>query len=239
MALKEVLMNKGTIIEIKDLCKSYGKDFSLVKALDHISLTIEEGTFTAIVGASGSGKSTLLHMMGGLDTPDSGQVLVAGRELSKLSPEQASIYRRRNIGIVFQNYNLIPMLNVYENIIFPIEIDGNQPDKEFIQEITCWLGIQDKLERNVTQLSGGQQQRVAIARALAVKPSILLCDEPTGNLDSRTSLEVVGLLKSSSMRFHQTIVRITHNDEIAQMADRIIHIEDGHIVERKWGEPCL
>ena len=232
-------MNKGTIIEIKDLCKSYGKDFSLVKALDHISLTIEEGTFTAIVGASGSGKSTLLHMMGGLDTPDSGQVLVAGRELSKLSPEQASIYRRRNIGIVFQNYNLIPMLNVYENIIFPIEIDGNQPDKEFIQEITCWLGIQDKLERNVTQLSGGQQQRVAIARALAVKPSILLCDEPTGNLDSRTSLEVVGLLKSSSMRFHQTIVRITHNDEIAQMADRIIHIEDGHIVERKWGEPCL
>ena len=184
-------MNKGTIIEIKDLCKSYGKDFSLVKALDHISLTIEEGTFTAIVGASGSGKSTLLHMMGGLDTPDSGQVLVAGRDLSKLSPEQASIYRRRNIGIVFQNYNLIPMLNVYENIIFPIEIDGNQPDKEFIQEITCWLGIQDKLERNVTQLSGGQQQRVAIARALAVKPSILLCDEPTGNLDSRTSLEVV------------------------------------------------
>ena len=222
-------MNKGTIIEIKDLCKSYGKDFSLVKALDHISLTIEEGTFTAIVGASGSGKSTLLHMMGGLDTPDSGQVLVAGRELSKLSPEQASIYRRRNIGIVFQNYNLLAMLNLYENIIFPIEID----------EITCWLGIQDKLERNVTQLSGGQQQRVAIARALAVKPSILLCDEPTGNLDSRTSLEVVGLLKSSSMRFHQTIVMITHNDEIAQMADRIIHIEDGHIVERKWGEPCL
>ena len=151
-------MNKGTIIEIKDLCKSYGKDFSLVKALDHISLTIEEGTFTAIVGASGSGKSTLLHMMGGLDTPDSGQVLVAGRELSKLSPEQASIYRRRNIGIVFQNYNLIPMLNVYENIIFPIEIDGNQPDKEFIQEITCWLGIQDKLERNVTQLSGGSSR---------------------------------------------------------------------------------
>ena len=232
-------MNKGTIIEIKDLCKSYGKDLSLVKALDHISLTIEEGTFTAIVGASGSGKSTLLHMMGGLDTPDSGQVLVAGRDLSKLSPEQASIYRRRNIGIVFQNYNLIPMLNVYENIIFPIEIDGNQPDKEFIQVITCWLGIQDKLERNVTQLSGGQQQRVAIARALAVKPSILLCDEPTGNLDSRTSLEVVGLLKSSSMRFHQTIVMITHNDEIAQMADRIIHIEDGHIVGRKWGEPCL
>ena len=232
-------MNKGTIIEIKDLCKYYGKDFSLVKALDHISLTIEEGTFTAIVGASGSGKSTLLHMMGGLDIPDSGQVLVAGRELSKLSPEQASVYRRRNIGIVFQNYNLIPMLNVYKNIIFPIEIDGNQPDKEFIQEITCWLGIQDKLERNVTQLSGGQQQRVAIARALAVKPSILLCDEPTGNLDSRTSLEVVGLLKSSSMRFHQTIVMITHNDEIAQMADRIIHIEDGHIVERKWGEPCL
>ena len=147
-------MNKGTIIEIKDLCKYYGKDFSLVKALDHISLTIEEGTFTAIVGASGSGKSTLLHMMGGLDIPDSGQVLVAGRELSKLSPEQASVYRRRNIGIVFQNYNLIPLLNVYENIVFPIEIDGNRPDKEFIEEITCWLGIQDKLERNVTQLSG-------------------------------------------------------------------------------------
>lgn len=232
-------MNKGNIIEVIDLCKSYGKGFSLVKALNHISLTIEEGTFTAIVGASGSGKSTLLHMMGGLDSPDSGQVLVAGRDLSRLSPEQASIYRRRNIGIVFQNYNLIPMLNVYENIVFPIEIDGNQPDREFIEEITCWLGIQDKLERNVTQLSGGQQQRVAIARALAVKPSILLCDEPTGNLDSRTSLEVVGLLKSSSMRFHQTIVMITHNDEITQMADRIIHIEDGHIVRRKWGEPCL
>lgn len=238
ISLTEVLMNRRTIIEIKDLCKSYGEGISLVKALDHISLTIEEGSFTAIVGASGSGKSTLLHMIGGLDIPDSGQVLVAGKDLAKLSPEQASIYRRRNIGIVFQNYNLIPMLNVYENIVFPIEIDGNQPDKEFIKEVTCWLGIQDKLERNITQLSGGQQQRVAIARALAVKPSILLCDEPTGNLDSRTSLEVVGLLKSSSMRFHQTIVMITHNDEIAQMTDRILHIEDGRLVRRKQEEPC-
>ena len=229
------MADNGYKIHVSNLKKNFGK----LEVLRDISLDVREGEVVVLIGPSGSGKSTLLHMMGGLDSPDSGQVLVAGRDLSRLSPEQASIYRRRNIGIVFQNYNLIPMLNVYENIVFPIEIDGNQPDREFIEEITCWLGIQDKLERNVTQLSGGQQQRVAIARALAVKPSILLCDEPTGNLDSRTSLEVVGLLKSSSMRFHQTIVMITHNDEIAQMADRIIHIEDGHIVRRKWGEPCL
>ena len=162
-----------------------------------------------------------------------------GRELCRLDRRQATIYRRRNIGIVFQNYNLIPMLNVYENIIFPIAIDGNKPDSKYISEITSLLKLDDKLERNVAHLSGGQQQRVAIARALAVKPSILLCDEPTGNLDTRTSMDVIGLLKSSATRFHQTIVLITHNEEIAQMADRIIHIKDGRIVQRKWGEPCL
>ena len=178
-------------------------------------------------------------MIGGLDTPTEGTVTIAGRELCRLDRRQATIYRRRNIGIVFQNYNLIPMLNVYENIIFPIAIDGNKPDSKYISEITSLLKLDDKLDRNVAHLSGGQQQRVAIARALAVKPSILLCDEPTGNLDTRTSMDVIGLLKSSATRFHQTIVLITHNEEIAQMADRIILIKDGRIVQRKWGEPCL
>lgn len=230
-------MNKGNIIEVIDLCKSYGKGFSLVKALDHISLTIEEGTFTAIVGASGSGKSTLLHMMGGLDSPDSGQVLVAGRDLSRLSPEQASIYRRRNIGIVFQNYNLIPMLNVYENIVFPIEIDGNQPDREFIEEITCWLGIQDKLERNVTQLSGGQQQRVAIGRALIMRPAIILADEPTGNLDSKNSQDVIDLLTCASRQYQQTILMITHNIHLTSCADRILRVSDGMVTDLGGMQP--
>ena len=207
--------------------------------MDGITLDIQKGTFTAIVGASGSGKSTLLHLIGGLDQPTSGTIRVAGRELSTLNRDQAAIYRRRNVGVVYQNYNLISMLNVYENIVFPVEIDGNTVDQEFIKEITKLLGLHDKLERNVNQLSGGQKQRVAIARALAIKPVLLLCDEPTGNLDSRTSQDVIGLLKASSMKLDQTIIMITHNEEIAQMADRTIRIEDGKIVTRKWGEPCL
>ena len=234
-----MLMTHSAIVQIRGLKKYYGRQPNIVKALDGIDLDIDEGSLTAIVGASGSGKSTLLHMIGGLDTPTEGTVTIAGRELCRLDRRQATIYRRRNIGIVFQNYNLIPMLNVYENIIFPIAIDGNKPDSKYISEITSLLKLDDKLERNVAHLSGGQQQRVAIARALAVKPSILLCDEPTGNLDTRTSMDVIGLLKSSATRFHQTIVLITHNEEIAQMADRIIHIKDGRLVQRKWGEPCL
>ena len=232
-------MKEDVIVQIRDIKKYYGKEPLIVKALDGITLDIQKGTFTAIVGASGSGKSTLLHLIGGLDQPTSGTIRVAGRELSTLNRDQAAIYRRRNVGGVYQNYNLISMLNVYENIVFPVEIDGNTVDQEFIEEITKLLGLHDKLERNVNQLSGGQKQRVAIARALAIKPVLLLCDEPTGNLDSRTSQDVIGLLKASSMKLDQTIIMITHNEEIAQMADRIIRIEDGKIVTRKWGEPCL
>lgn len=232
-------MKEDVIVQIRDIKKYYGKEPLIVKALDGITLDIQKGTFTAIVGASGSGKSTLLHLIGGLDQPTSGTIRVAGRELSTLNRDQAAIYRRRNVGVVYQNYNLISMLNVYENIVFPVEIDGNTVDQEFIKEITKLLGLHDKLERNVNQLSGGQKQRVAIARALAIKPVLLLCDEPTGNLDSRTSQDVIGLLKASSMKLDQTIIMITHNEEIAQMADRIIRIEDGKIVTRKWGEPCL
>ena len=232
-------MKEDVIVQIRDIKKYYGKEPLIVKALDGITLDIQKGTFTAIVGASGSGKSTLLHLIGGLDQPTSGTIRVAGRELSTLNRDQAAIYRRRNVGVVYQNYNLISMLNVYENIVFPVEIDGNTVDQEFIEEITKLLGLHDKLERNVNQLSGGQKQRVAIARALAIKPVLLLCDEPTGNLDSRTSQDVIGLLKASSMKLDQTIIMITHNEEIAQMADRIIRIEDGKIVRRKWGEPCL
>ena len=232
-------MKEDVIVQIRDIKKYYGKEPLIVKALDGITLDIQKGTFTAIVGASGSGKSTLLHLIGGLDQPTSGTIRVAGRELSTLNRDQAAIYRRRNVGVVYQNYNLISMLNVYENIVFPVEIDGNTVDQEFIEEITKLLGLHDKLERNVNQLSGGQKQRVAIARALAIKPVLLLCDEPTGNLDSRTSQDVIGLLKASSMKLDRTIIMITHNEEIAQMADRIIRIEDGKIVTRKWGEPCL
>ncbi len=232
-------MKEDVIVQIRDIKKYYGKEPLIVKALDGITLDIQKGTFTAIVGASGSGKSTLLHLIGGLDQPTSGTIRVAGRELSTLNRDQAAIYRRRNVGVVYQNYNLISMLNVYENIVFPVEIDGNTVDQEFIKEITKLLGLHDKLERNVNQLSGGQKQRVAIARALAIKPVLLLCDEPTGNLDSRTSQDVIGLLKASSMKLDQTIIMITHNEEIAQMADRTIRIEDGKIVTRKWGEPCL
>lgn len=231
-------MENIAIVQVKDVKKYYGKEPNIVKALDGITLDIQKGTFTAIVGASGSGKSTLLHIIGGLDRPDSGSVLVAGRDLSLLSRDQATIYRRRNVGVVYQNYNLINMLNVYENIVFPLEIDGNVVDRDYIEEIAGLLGLSSMLTRKVNQLSGGQQQRVAIARALAVKPSILLCDEPTGNLDSRTSQDVIGLLKASSMKFDQTIIMITHNEEIAQMADRTIRIEDGRLVNREWGEPC-
>lgn len=232
-------MEENAIVQVRDVKKYYGKEPLIVKALDGVTLDIQKGSFTAIVGASGSGKSTLLHMIGGLDQPTSGIIRVAGRDLSTLNRDQAAIYRRRNVGVVYQNYNLISMLNVYENIVFPVEIDGNVVDREFIEEITKLLGLSDKLERNVNQLSGGQKQRVAIARALVIKPLILLCDEPTGNLDSRTSQDVIGLLKASSMKLDQTIIMITHNEEIAQMADRTIRIEDGKIVTREWGEPCL
>jgi putative ABC transport system ATP-binding protein len=191
---------------------------------------VEPGEFVAIVGTSGSGKSTLLHMLGGLDNPTSGSVEVSGKELSKMNDDQFTIFRRRNIGFIFQNYNLVPILNVYENIVLPIELDGEKPDKAFVDKIVKMLGLTEKLNNLPNNLSGGQQQRVAIARALATKPAIILADEPTGNLDSKTSQEVLGLLKMTSQQFHQTIVMITHNNEIAQLADRIIRIEDGRIV---------
>ena len=202
--------------------------------MDGICLEIEEGKFTAIVGTSGSGKSTLLHMVGGLDTPTYGRVIVGGKDISKMKPDELTIFRRRRIGFVFQNYNLVPILNVYENIILPIELDGNRPDKEYIDNIITLLGLEKKLTSMPNNLSGGQQQRVAIARALATKPAIILADEPTGNLDSKTSQDVLGLLKLTGNKLNQTIVMITHNDEIAQMADRIIRIEDGKIVESRW-----
>ena len=211
------------VLQTIDLKKYYGEGENQVKALDGICLEIEEGKFTAIVGTSGSGKSTLLHMLGGLDTPTYGRVIVGGKDISKMKPDELTIFRRRRIGFVFQNYNLVPILNVYENIILPIELDGNRPDKGYIDNIITLLG-----------LSGGQQQRVAIARALATKPAIILADEPTGNLDSKTSQDVLGLLKLTGNKLNQTIVMITHNDEIAQMADRIIRIEDGKIVESRW-----
>ena len=224
-------MKEDVIVQIRDIKKYYGKEPLIVKALDGITLDIQKGTFTAIVGASGSGKSTLLHLIGGLDQPTSGTIRVAGRELSTLNRDQAAIYRRRNVGVVYQNYNLISMLNVYENIVMPIQLDGKKPDKKFIKEIVSLLGLEKKLYNMPNTLSGGQQQRVAIARALASKPAIILADEPTGNLDSKTSDEVIELLKVTSQKFHQTIVMITHNPEIAAQADRTIHIEDGRIAE--------
>ena len=198
--------NTTAIIQVKHIKKYYGKEPTIVKALDDVSLDIENGSFRAIVGASGSGKSTLLHLIGGLDQPTSGTIFIAGKDLSKMNRDQATIYRRRNIGIVYQKYKLIQMLNVYENIVFPIEMDGNKPDYKYSDEILDTLGLKDKKNRKVNTLSGGQQQRVAIARALAIKPTILLCDEPTGNLDSRTSQDVIGLLKATSVKFHQTII---------------------------------
>lgn len=222
------------ILSTKNLTKHYGAEPLLVKALDGITLEIEQGSFTAIVGTSGSGKSTLLHMLGGLDIPTSGSVCVDGQELSGMGKNELAIFRRRKIGFIFQNYNLMPNLTVYDNIVLPVELDGRSVDKEYLTTIAKTLGLEDKLNRKPHKLSGGQQQRVAIARALAAKPAIILADEPTGNLDSHTSQEVIGLLKTTSEMFHQTIVMITHNEEIAQSADRTIRIEDGKIEESRW-----
>ena len=221
-----------TNLETRELRKIYGSGNTEVRALDGVNLSVEKGEFVAVVGTSGSGKSTLLHMLGGLDRPTSGTVTVDGRELSALKDEALTIFRRRKIGFVFQNYNLVPVLNVRENIILPIQLDGNQPDKAYVAQIIETLGLESKLQNLPGNLSGGQQQRVAIARALAAKPAIILADEPTGNLDSATSQDVMGLLKVTSEKFSQTVVMITHNEEIAQMADRIIRIEDGRIVVR-------
>ena len=219
------------ILQTTDLKKYYGEKPNITKALDGVSLSVEHGEFVAIVGTSGSGKSTLLNMIGGLDVPTSGKVIVDGKDLSTLKDEQLTIFRRRKIGFIFQNYNLVPVLNVYENIVLPVELDGDQVDKNYMQEVVRMLGLEDRLNNMPNNLSGGQQQRVAIARALVSKPAIVLADEPTGNLDSRTSNDVLGLLKVSSQKFHQTLVMITHNNEIAQLADRIIRIEDGKITE--------
>lgn len=219
------------ILQTTDLKKYYGTEPNITKALDGVTLSIEEGEFVAIVGTSGSGKSTLLNMMGGLDTPTSGSIKVKGKELSKLKDEQLTIFRRRNIGFIFQNYNLVPVLNVYENIVLPVELDGDTVDKRFMDEVVKMLALDGKLNSMPNNLSGGQQQRVAIARALVSKPAIILADEPTGNLDSRTSSDVLGLLKVTNQKFHQTLVMITHNNEIAQLADRIIRIEDGKIAQ--------
>lgn len=218
------------ILQTFDLRKTYGKGENTVHALDGVSLEIEKGEFVSVVGTSGSGKTTLLHMLGGLDRPTSGTVEVAGQEIFSLKEEALTIFRRRKIGFVFQNYNLVPVLNVYENIVLPNQLDGNAPDSDYIDTIVETLGLSSKLQNLPNNLSGGQQQRVAIARALAAKPAIILADEPTGNLDSKTSQDVLGLLKVTSQKFSQTIVMITHNEEIAQMADRIVRIEDGKIV---------
>ena len=225
-------VDRMAILETRGLRKVYGSGDTEVRALDGVDLAVEKGEFAAVVGTSGSGKSTLLHMLGGLDRPTGGSVIVDGRELSTLKYEELTIFRRRKIGFVFQNYNLVPVLNVYENIVLPIQLDGGQPDKGYTNQIIETLGLGSKLQNLPNNLSGGQQQRVAIARALAAKPAIILADEPTGNLDSRTSQDVMSLLKVTSQRFAQTIVMITHNEEIAQMAGRIIRIEDGRIVVR-------
>lgn len=220
-----------SILQTTDLKKYYGTEPNITKALDGVTLSIEQGEFVAIVGTSGSGKSTLLNMMGGLDVPTSGSVRVKEKELASLNDEQLTLFRRRNIGFIFQNYNLVPVLNVYENIVLPVELDGDNVDRKFMDEVVHLLVLEDKLNHMPNNLSGGQQQRVAIARALVSKPAIVLADEPTGNLDSRTSSDVLGLLKVTSNKFHQTLVMITHNNEIAQLADRIIRIEDGRIFE--------
>lgn len=218
-----------SILQTTDLKKYYGTEENITRALDGVSLTVEQGEFIAVVGTSGSGKSTLLHMMGGLDIPTSGSVMVRDKEIAKMNDEQLTIFRRRNIGFIFQNYNLVPILNVYENIVLPVELDGDTVDKAFMDEIVTMLGLTEKLRNMPNNLSGGQQQRVAIARALITKPAIVLADEPTGNLDSKTSADVLGLLKATSHKFHQTIVMITHNSEIAQLADKIVRLEDGRI----------
>ena len=219
-----------SILKANNLIKIYGKDENMVSALNDVSLEIEEGEFVAIVGTSGSGKSTLLNMLGGLDTMTRGEVYINDKKINDMNDEEITIFRRRNIGFVFQNYNLVPILNVYENIVLPIELDGVKIDTEYVDSIIEILGLKDKITNMPNNLSGGQQQRVAIARALATKPAIILADEPTGNLDSKTSMDVIGLLKMTSNNFNQTIVMITHNEEIAQLADRVIRIEDGRIV---------
>ena len=220
------------ILQTKDLKKYYGSGDTQVRALDGVDLQVENGEFVAIIGTSGSGKSTLLHMLGGLDRPTSGSVVVDGRDLSTLKDEELTVFRRRKIGFVFQAYNLVPVLSVYENIVLPIQLDGGKLDAAYIDEVIGALGLKEKLNSLPSQLSGGQQQRVAIARALATKPAILLADEPTGNLDSRTSNDVLSLMKVTGQKFSQTMVMITHNEEIAQLADRIVRIEDGRIVLR-------
>ena len=221
------------ILQAKDLTKIYGSGENAVYALNGVNFSVEKGEFVAVVGTSGSGKSTLLHMLGGLDRPTSGSVTVDGKEIFSLKDEELTIFRRRKIGFVFQNYNLVPVLNVYENIVLPVQLDGKVPDATYIDSIIETLGLETKLQNLPNNLSGGQQQRVAIARALASKPAIILADEPTGNLDSKTSQDVLGLLKVTSQKYTQTIVMITHNEEIAQLADRIIRIEDGKIVEHR------
>ena len=220
------------ILETADLSKIYGQGDTAVRALDGVSIKVEKGEFVAVVGTSGSGKSTLLHMLGGLDRPTSGSVMVDGKDIVLLRDEELTIFRRRKIGFVFQNYNLVPVLNVYENIVLPVELDGVEPDETYIRGIVATLGLESKLTSLPGQLSGGQQQRVAIARALAAKPAILLADEPTGNLDSRTSQDVLSLLKVSGQKYQQTMVMITHNEEIAQLADRVVRVEDGRVVTR-------
>ena len=218
------------VLQTVDLKKYYGEEPNITRALDGVNFSVDDGEYVAVVGTSGSGKSTLLHMMGGLDTPTSGSVFVRDKDLSKMNDEQLTIFRRRNIGFIFQNYNLVPILNVYENIVLPVELDGDTADQQFMDNVVNMLGLDDKLKNMPNQLSGGQQQRVAIARALITKPAIILADEPTGNLDSKTSADVLGLIKRTSTEFHQTVVMITHNNDIARLADRIVRIEDGKIV---------
>lgn len=221
-----------SILQTKALKKYYGTGDTQVRALDGVDLSVEQGEFVAIVGTSGSGKSTLLHMLGGLDRPTEGKVIVDGRDIFSLKDEALTIFRRRKIGFVFQSYNLVPVLSVWENIVLPIELDGAHVDEEYVRAVIATLGLESKLHSLPGQLSGGQQQRVAIARALAAKPAILLADEPTGNLDSKTSQDVLGLMKVTGRKFAQTMVMITHNEEIAQLSDRIVRIEDGRIVTR-------
>lgn len=219
-----------SILTASQLCKTYGTGENAVRALDQVSVSIEDGEFVSIIGTSGSGKSTLLNMLGGLDRPTSGEVVVSGKKLFRMNEEELTIFRRRNIGFVFQNYNLVPVLNVYENIVLPIELDGSEVDEKYVNTIVQTLGLEKKRKAMPNQISGGQQQRVAIARALSSKPAIILADEPTGNLDSKTGMDVISLLKVTSREFNQTIVMITHNEEIALMADRMIRIEDGKVV---------
>ena len=220
------------VLQTRGLEKVYGTGEARVRALDGVDLDVEQGEFVAVVGTSGSGKSTLLHMLGGLDRPTAGTVEVEGRNIFTLSDEALTVFRRRKIGFVFQAYNLVPVLSVWENIVLPVQLDGRRPDKAYLAQVVEALGLSEKLDRLPGQLSGGQQQRVAIARALAAQPAILLADEPTGTLDSKTSQDVLSLMKVTGRRFSQTMVMITHNEEIAQLADRIVRIEDGHIVTR-------